>query len=70
MGILPDLSSKAAVMNGCVKLEVVQNFGLDKRVALQYRHTWVSARIALPHSTGIVARNLVLLVRTPSDWQI
>ena len=70
MGILPDLSSKAVFMSGCVKLVVIQNFGLDKRVALQYQHTWVRATIALPRSTGFVARNPVLLVRTPSDWQI
>ena len=70
MGMLPDLSSKAVVMDGCVKLAVIQNFGLDKRVALQYRHTWVRATISLPHSTGIVARNPVPLVRTPSDWQV
>jgi len=69
MGILPDLSSKV-VMSGCVKLVVIQNFGLDKRIALQYRHTWVRATIALPHSTGIVVRNPVLLVRTPSDRQV
>jgi len=70
IGMSLDLSSRAVVMKGFVKLVVVQNFGLDKRVALQYRHTWVSATIALPRSTGFVARNPVLFVRPRSDWQV
>jgi len=70
IGILPDLSSKAVVMKGCVKLVVVQNFGFDKIVFLQYRHTWVRATIALPDSTGLVAGNPVHFVRPPFDWQV
>jgi len=70
MGILPDLSSKAVVMKGCVKLVIVQNFGSDKMVLLQYRHTWVRATMVLPDSTGLVARNPVLFVRPPFDWQV
>lgn len=66
--MLHDLSSREEVINGCVKLAVVQNFGLDKMVSLQYRQMWVRATMALQHSDELVARNPVLSVRPPS-WQ-
>ena len=68
MGMLPDLSSRAVVMEGFVKLAEVQNDGLDKIVALQYRHTWERVRIASICSTESVRRNPVLFVRLPGWW--
>ena len=64
IGMLPDLSRKAAAMRGCAGLTQVQNFGLYKRVTLQYWHTWVRAMVALLCSVS----SSVLPVRPP-DWQ-
>ena len=69
MGMLPDFSSKAVAIEGCVKLTEVQNIGLDKRVLLQYRQTWVSATIVSFCSNGSVVRNSVLSER-PTDWRV
>ena len=69
MDLLPDRSSKVAVMNGCVRLGVVQNFELVRMVVLQYRQTWVRATIAFPYFAGTVTRNPVLFVRPASDRQ-
>ena len=65
--MLHDLLSRAEVTNECVKLAVVQNFGLDKMVALQYRQTWVRVTMALRYSIELVVRNPVLSVR-PRGW--
>ena len=65
--MLHDLLSRAEVTNECVKLAVVQNFGLDKMVALQYRQTWVRVTMALRYSIELVVRNPVLSVR-PHGW--
>ena len=70
IGMLPDRSSNGAVTEGChVRFTEVQNFGVDKRVALQYRHTWVRVTMTLPRPTSSVVRNPVPFVR-PLDWQI
>ena len=65
IGMLSDLSSRAGVIDECTKFAVVQNFGSDKRVVLQYRHTWVRTTMALPYTVEWVVRNPVLLVRPP-----
>ena len=64
IGMLPDLSRKAAVIRRWrAKLTVVQNIGLDRIVALQYRHTWASETTTSLCSSGFTARKPVLFVR-------
>ena len=66
IGMLPDLSSKSAASKGYdVKSTEVQNFGLDRMVALQYWHTWARAIIALLCFILSSMRNPVLSVRSP-----